>query len=70
MDKQAGFNPYEVSTEDCIVDEEDGSDTIFRRVDPNVPPKMKACVHQLENNSGECPEMCANECKPDGLTSS
>ena len=67
VDKQPGFNPYEVSNEDCIVDEEDGNDKIYRRVDPNVPPRNKACVHQLESNTAECPEMCENACQPDGF---
>ena len=67
VDKHPGFNPYEVSNDDRIVDEEDGDDKIYRRVDPNVPPTNRACVHQIENNTSECPEMCENACQPDGF---
>ena len=66
VDKQPGFNPYNTSKDDCIVDEQDGNDKIFRRVNPNLPPKHKACQHQLEGNIAECPVMCAERCIPDG----
>ena len=66
VDKQPGFNPYEISKDDCIVDEEDGNDKIFRRVNPNLPPKHKACKHQLAENKAECPVTCDDRCEPDG----
>ena len=45
VDKKAGFNPYKISKDDCVVDEEDGKDKIYRRIDPNLPPKNRACKH-------------------------
>jgi hypothetical protein len=66
IDKQPGFNPYNCSKDDRVVDEEDGADKIYRRVDPNLPPKNKACQHQLERNVAECPIKCPDRCEPDG----
>ena len=66
VDKQPGFNPYNCSKDDRVVDEEDGADKIYRRVDPNLPPKNKACQHQLERNVAECPVKCPDRCEPDG----
>ena len=66
IDKQPGFNPYKTTPDDCIVDEQDGADTIYRRVNPNLPPKNKACKHQLEDNVAECPVKCEDRCEPDG----
>ena len=66
IDKQPGFNPYNTTKDDCMVDEEDGADKIFRRVNPNLPPRNKACQHQLDLNVAECPVMCKDACQPDG----
>ena len=66
VDKQPGFNPYKVSKDDRVVDEEDGKDKIYRRIDPYLPPKDKACVHQIQENAAECPIMCEDRCEPDG----
>ena len=66
IDKKGGFNPYEISDEDCVLDEEQGMDKIYRRVNPNLPPKARACKHQLEQGVAECPVMCADRCDPDG----
>ena len=66
IDKQPGFNPYRTTKDDCIVDEESGADKIYRRVNPNLPPKNRACQHQLEGNVAECPELCEDRCEPDG----
>ena len=66
VDKKPGFNPYKVSNDDCVVDEEDGKDKIYRRIDPNLPPKDRACVHQIQENVAECPIMCEERCEPDG----
>ena len=65
-DKVPGFNPFNITSGDCVIEEEQGSEKIFRRVNPNIPPKELACVHQQANNSAECPEMCKKQCKPDG----
>ena len=66
VDKEPGFNPYKTTKDDCMVDEENGDDKIYRRVNPNLPPKNKACKHQLEENVAECPVMCEDRCEPDG----
>ena len=66
VDKQPGFNPYNTTEDDRTVDEENGEDKIYRRVNPNLPPKDRACKHQLELNVAECPEMCPQRCEPDG----
>ena len=66
VDKQPGFNPYNTTSDDCVIDEEDGADKIFRRVNPNLPPRNKACQHQLDQNVAECPVMCKDACQPDG----
>ena len=66
IDKQPGFNPYETSDGDCILDEDDGKEKIYRRVNPNLPPAGKACQHQLELKVAECPVMCEKRCEPDG----
>ena len=65
-DKVPGFNPFNISKEDCVVEEEQGGDKIYRRVNPNILPQNQACVHQKANNSAECQEMCDKRCLPDG----
>ena len=66
IDKEPGFNPYETTEGDCIEDEDDGGEKIYRRVNPNLPPRHRACKHQLEQNKAECPVMCDDRCDPDG----
>ena len=66
IDKAPGFNPYKCTEDDCVVDEENGTDKIYRRVNPNLPPKNKACMHQVEGNVAECPVLCSDRCEPDG----
>jgi hypothetical protein len=65
--KKPGFNPKEVTPEDCIVDEEQDDMKIYRRLDPNLPPKHLACKHQLEQKTAICPENCENKCDPQGF---
>ena len=66
VDKKPGFNPKRITKKDCIVDEEDGGDKIYRRLNPNTPPKDRACIHQLETNFAECPVRCDNRYDPEG----
>ena len=66
VDKTPGFNPHEVSAGDCIIDEEKNNEKIFRRVNPNLPPKHLACIHQLKEKKAECPVMCVDRKDPDG----
>ena len=66
VDKKPGFNPHNVSDEDSVIEEEDNGDKIFRRVNPNLPPRGKACQHQKKNKSAICDENCKDQCKPEG----
>ena len=65
-DAKPGFNPYKISMGDKTVEEDHDGDKIYRRVNPNLPPKEKACVHQIKNKSAVCPENCENQCTPEG----
>ena len=65
-DMKPGFNPHRVSPGDCIIDEERENQKIFRRVNPNLPPKNMACKHQLEQKTAVCPVLCDDRCDPDG----
>ena len=47
IDARPGFNPHDVNGEDATLEEEVDGEEIWRRVDPNLPPKKRACVHQL-----------------------
>ena len=60
------FNIFMVDGEDSEIHEECGSSKILRRLNPFLPPRSKACPHQLALNSSKCPESCDRECKPDG----
>ena len=60
------FNIFMVDGEDTEVHEEFGSSQIFRRLNPFLPPRLRACPHQLSLNCARCPESCDLECKPDG----
>ena len=66
VDAKPGFNPYDVDKEDKTLEEEVNGDKIWRRVDPNLPPREKACIHQLRNRSAVCSENCENQCVPEG----
>ena len=65
-DKKPGFNPRCTEGEDSELEESYQGEKIFRRVDPNLPPKDKACRHQIEAKSAVCSENCEDQCKPDG----
>ena len=67
VDKVPGFDPYKTTKYDCVVDETKGSKAIYRRVNPNVPPRDKACEHQLKYNSALCPKKCDKRCDPKGF---
>ena len=66
-DKMAGFNPREISNDDCVVEEEQDDHKIFRRVNPSLPPKHKACEHQAAEKTSICSVYCENRCDPDGF---
>lgn len=65
-EKLPGFPPYDPNEEDCNVPEYIENIKIYRRVDPNLPPKKLACVHQRESGLAICPVGCPDECKPVG----
>ena len=66
-DKKAGFDPKRVSRGDKVPDERstDG-DTLYRRVNPTLPPKHLACQHQIESKCAECPVYCEDRYEPEG----
>ena len=66
IDAKPGFNPYDITGEDATLEEDVGGEEIWRRVDPNRPPKQKACSHQIQNKSAICSENCGNQCIPEG----
>ena len=66
-DGKPGFNPKAISDGDCCQQESNGEDSLYRRIDPNIPPRHLACIHQIEDNSATCRESCPNEKKPDGV---
>ena len=65
-DKRPGFNPYRISEDDREIDEQDGKNKIFKRLNPNLPPRDLACIHQIEEKSAVCPVNCLERCEPDG----
>ena len=65
-DKKPGFNPRKTSADDCVLEEEIENMKIFRRVDPNLPPRDRACKHQLEERTAECSVLCDDRVDPDG----
>ena len=66
VDAKPGFNPYNIKDEDATIEEEFDGDKIMRRVNPNLPPDGKACIHQKEEKSARCSENCENQCLPEG----
>ena len=66
VDAKPGFNPYKTSGGDKTIEEDVDGDKIYRRVNPNLPPKEKACIHQIQNKSAICPENCEEQCIPEG----
>ena len=67
FNKKPGFNPLKVTAEDRIINEEEEGDKIYRRLDPNLPPKHLACQHQLEQRTAICPVNCDERCDPEGF---
>ena len=66
IDAKPGFNPHNISGEDATVEEDIDGEQIWRRTSPNLPPKDKACVHQLRDKSANCSENCEHQCAPEG----
>ena len=66
IDAKPGFNPYDISGEEATLEEEVDGEEIWRRVNPNLPPKERACIHQLKAKSAICSENCGNQCIPEG----
>ena len=66
VDAKPGFNPYDITGEDATLEEDVAGEEIWRRVNPNRPPKQKACRHQIQQNSAHCSENCENQCIPEG----
>ena len=67
VDAKPGFNPYDVTGEEATLEEDVDGEEIWRRVNPNRPPKEKACSHQIQNKSAICSEGCENQCIPEGF---
>ena len=65
--KKMGFDPRQVTPDDCMIDEQEENAKIYRRLNPNLPPKHLACKHQLEHKVAKCPENCENRCDPQGF---
>ena len=66
VDKLPGFNPRQTSTDDRVLEEECENNKFFRRVDPTMPPKDKACKNQLAERTAECSVLCDERCDIDG----
>jgi hypothetical protein len=66
-DAKPGFNPYDITGEEATLEEDVAGEEIWRRVNPNRPPKEKACSHQIQNKSALCSENCGNQCIPEGF---
>ena len=65
--KKIGFDPRDVTPDDCVIDEEQENSKIYRRLNPNLPPKHLACKHQLIKKVAICPENCDDRCEPQGF---
>ena len=65
--KKPGFNPYRITKDDCVLEEQQGESKIYRRLNPNLPPKNQACEHQLVNKTAHCPVDCDDKCEPEGF---
>ena len=66
-DKTPGFNPRRISKDDCVIEETQDDQNIYRRVNPKLPPKDRACKHQIEEKTAECSVHCIDRCDPDGF---
>ena len=65
--KTPGFNPRKVTKDDCVLEEEHNDQKLYRRLNPNLPPKHLACKHQIEHKSAKCPVNCKDKCDPEGF---
>ena len=66
-DKMDGFNPYDIDEDENCIDEQEGDSTIYRRINPNLPSRRKACQHQNKLKVAKCPVSCNLECLPVGF---
>ena len=66
IDAKPGFNPHDTDGEDVTLEDEVDGEKIWRRTNPNLPPRKKACNHQLRDKSAFCSENCGNQCVPEG----
>ena len=67
IDAKPGFNPHDTDGEDVTLEDEIDGEQIWRRVNPNLPPRKKACNHQLRDKSAFCSENCGHQCVPEGF---
>ena len=67
VDAKPGFNPYAITKDDKTLEEDLEGEKIWRRVNPNLPPKERACIHQIEEKSAFCSENCDEQCIPEGF---
>ena len=65
--KDPGFNPYNTSDDDQVLEEDNVNFKIFRRINPNMPKADLACEHQLASKSAVCEVNCGKQCLPDGF---
>ena len=66
IDAKPGFNPHDTDGEDVTLEDEVDGEQIWRRVNPNLPPRKKACNHQIRDKSAFCSENCGHQCVPEG----
>ena len=66
VNKKPGFQPLQVTPEDSVIEEEKDDHKIYRRLNPNLPPKHLACKHQAEKKTAICPVQCDERCEPEG----
>ena len=66
VDAKPGFNPDKIGKEDKTVEVDVDGDRFQRRVNPNLPPAGKGCIHQLKERKAICPENCDKQCVPEG----
>ena len=64
--KEPGYMPYKVTADDSVPEEESEDMNIYRRVNPNTPPKELACIHQIQQCVAVCPVLCQDRAEPDG----
>ena len=65
--KKPGFNPYRTTKDDRVLEEQHGEKQLYRRLNPNLPPKNQACEHQLKDKTAHCSVDCGKKCEPEGF---